>query len=156
MRPRLPLALALFAALTAPALAGGGGAPPPLLPFAETVRFSGAAVPFVIEVDLSRTRTQLGGPLKILVTAITPGGEVVHLNSRPIRAREKLTWTGRLPAQGPLVIHVLDDHGTATSTQIRRDPQPVRLVITGSEQGDFGVSDGTCPPRTGGICGGTR
>lgn len=126
------------------------------MPFADAVRFTGEKVPFAVDVDLSRTRTQPGGPLHILVTAITPGGEVVNLNSRPIRAGEKSTWTGLLPAQGPLVIHILDDRRTSTSTQVRRDPEPVRLVITGDEKGNFGVSDGRCPARTGGICGEPR
>ncbi|GMA16958.1 hypothetical protein E5F05_15830 [Deinococcus metallilatus] len=156
MRPRFPLTLTLLAALAAPALAGGAGGLPPLMPFADTVRFTGEAVPFTVEVNLSRTRTQPGGPLQILVTAVTPQGEVVNLNSRPIRAGEKLTWAGRLPARGTLVIHVVDDHGTASSTQLHRDSQPIRLVITGDEKGNFGVSDGLCPPRTGGICGGSR
>ncbi|GAA5513455.1 hypothetical protein Dcar01_02190 [Deinococcus carri] len=156
MRLRLPLTLTLLAALAAPALAGGASAPPPLMPFANAVRFAGEAVPFTVDVNLSRTRTQPGGPVQILVTAITPGGEVINLNSRPIRAGEKLTWTGRLPAQGTLVIHILDDNRTASSTLLHRDSQPVRLVITGDEKGNFGVSDGLCPPRTSGVCGGPR
>lgn len=156
MRLRSLLALALLVALAAPALAGGGGAPPPLMPFADTVRFTGEAVPFTVDVDLFRTRAQPGGPIQILVTAITPQGEIVSLNSRPVRVGEKLTWAGRLPAQGTLVIHVVDDHGTATHVEVRRAPQPVQLVITGDEKGNFGVSDGRCSPRTSGICGGSR
>ena len=124
------------------------------MPFAESLRFSGESVPFIIEIDLARTRTQPAGPLRILVTAITPEGEAVNIGSRPVQAGEKLTWQGRLPARGNLIVHVLDADRTTTSTEIRRNAQPVRLVIIGDEKGNFGVSDGRCPPRTSGICSG--
>lgn len=110
-------------------------------------------MPFTIEIDLSRTRTQPGGSLRILVTAITPGGEAVNIESRPVGSGEKLTWRGRLPARGDLIIHVLDVGRTVTSIDLRRNGESVRLVITGDEKGSFGVSDGRCLPRTGGICG---
>ncbi|MCP2015835.1 hypothetical protein L1280_003012 [Deinococcus sp. HSC-46F16] len=156
MRLRLPLALALFAVLSAPTLAGGAGAPLPLMPFAETVRFSGPSVPLVIDVDFSRVRVQRDGPLLVLVTAVTPNNQVVNLDSRPVRAGERLSWTGQIPARGVLVIRVLSGGQGAILTQIERDEQPFRVVVTGDEKGNFGVSDGHCPPRTNGICSGPR
>lgn len=151
--------LFLSGLLLSPALAGGAE---PLPAWAREL-FIGqrldfapgtVTVPFTVEADFSRTRAWRGGPPQLFVTFVDFGGRAFNLDSRAFRPGEKVRWEGRLPAEGTLVIRVVDDAASAISTENRRPAKPVRLVITGDERGSWGVSDGVCPPRTSGICGG--
>ena len=148
MRPRLPLALALFAALAAPApvLAGGGEASPtsPLLQLdrelfqVDTVfqSYSGERMPFNVVVDLSRNRVRPTGPVWITAVAVTPDRWTLNLVSRPLRAGEKVGWTGTLPREGVLVVNVVWEGGTFSlrDTGDRLD-SGLSLTITGDERG---------------------
>lgn len=167
MRPRLPLALTLLALLSAPTLAGGGGAPPPtttppvpqrelFFPAAVFQSYPGERVPFAVEVDLSRSRAMPGGPVRVMVVAVTPDRWTLNLVSRPVTAGEKVRWQGTLPKAGVLVVNILGGNRSSSSVETGNRSGAVSLIITGDEKGSIGVSDGHCPPRTNGICGGSR
>ncbi|WP_034408392.1 hypothetical protein [Deinococcus murrayi] len=166
MRPRGPQVLALFAALaaSAPVLAGGAGAPPTATtpPVAQRNLFfpnsvfqfyPGERVPFTVEIDLSRSRALPGGPVRVMVVAVTPDRWTLNLVSRPVMAGEKVRWQGTLPKAGVLVINVLGGYGSVDTGD---RAGAIALFITGDEKGNLVVSDGNCPPRASGICGGPR
>lgn len=119
--------LILAAFLSCTALASGAGPRPhqqPSQPLFDAfdvahAQFTGAALPFTVDVDTTKTRLfgkGLPGP-RILITAFSPQGWIVVLDSRSVNAGEKLHWEGKLPAGGKYVVRVTSaGGGGATSS----------------------------------------
>lgn len=118
--------LILAAFLSCTALAGGAGPRPhqqPSQPLFDAfdvahAHFTGPALPFTVDVDTTKTR-QFGkgllGP-RILITAFSPQGWIVVLDSRPLNPGEKLHWEGQLPAGGKWVFRVASADGNGTTS----------------------------------------
>lgn len=145
----------LAAALLLGSPLAAASAPMPLFPAFQVDRqvVKGPTVPFVVDVDLSRRQRPYaeGGPV-VLLTVVQPSGQAFVLDSRPLSHGEKLHWEGKIPAQGTYILRVVA--GGQNSASYGPMHGPLKVVVTGDEKGNWGVSDGNCAPRVVGICGG--
>lgn len=156
-----PFALAALLTLSAPAAAGGNTdrnaqlAPMPLfigLGMGGS-RLIGPTTSYTIDVVLSRRQKPYSqGAPSILLTVVQPDGHPFVLDSRPLVPGEKLHWEGKIPANGTYVLRVVG--GGQNSASYGPLHGPLKVVVTGDEKGNWGVSDGNCPPRVIGSCGG--
>ena len=148
------LALVALLTLSAPAAAGGNSQMPLFIGLGTGgSRLTGPTTSYTIEVDLSRRQKPYSeGAPAILLTVVKPDGNAFILDSRPLMPGEKLHWEGKIPANGTYVLRVVG--GGQSSASYGPMHGPLKVVVVGDEKGNWGVSDGNCPVKMNGSCGG--